>query len=65
MLQLHEQRVVNEALELNERICSLQNFIDHNKVFLDLDAEDQMLLEEQLSYMKGYLDVLHERIARF
>lgn len=65
MLQPNHQLVVDEALELNERVCSLQNFIEHNKTFLDFDADDQMLLEEQLGYMKGYLDVLNERIARF
>lgn len=64
-MQPHQQRVVDESLALQEKVNSLSNFINHNKIFLELDTDEQMLLEEQLGYMKGYLDVLNERIARF
>lgn len=64
-MQEHQIRVVDEATNLRNKVEALAYFINNNKIFLDLEAEDQMLLEEQLEYMKGYLDVLDERIARF
>lgn len=64
-MQEHQQRVVDEASELRTKVEALTTFINTNKIFLDLEMTEQMLLEEQLEYMKGYLDVLNDRIARF
>ena len=64
-MQPHQQRVVDEASELRTKVEALTTFINTNKIFLDLEMTEQMLLEEQLEYMKGYLDVLNDRIARF
>lgn len=63
-MQPHEERVVAEQKELNDKINKLNGFIGGN-AFNALPEEDRALLEEQSRYMSAYSGVLHERIKRF
>lgn len=48
-MQEHQIRVVDEATNLRNKVEALAYFINNNKIFLDLEAEDQMLLEERIA----------------
>ena len=61
----HEQRVLIERYELYRKELDLANFINTNPVFPTLDSEDQALLNEQLTAMTKYREILEQRIARF
>ena len=63
-LQPHQQRVVTEKTELDEKIDKLTAFID-TPVFAGLDEAEQGRLVQQLHYMGHYTAVLGERIAAF
>lgn len=65
-LQPHQQRVVEEHRELNEKIDKLGEFIVNKPgVFLQLPWEEQDLLHNQYRAMQAYSDILVERIAGF
>lgn len=63
-MQPHQQRVVDEKSELDEKISKLTSFMgsDASNV-LSLTEEDD--LEEQLEYMEKYSKVLERRISKF
>ncbi|MBD2796076.1 hypothetical protein ID856_05915 [Xenorhabdus sp. 18] len=63
-IQPHQQRVMDEATELDEKIAKLSNFIG-DSVYNKLVEIDQFLLDTQLSAMKMYSEILHKRIRRF
>lgn len=63
-LQPHQQRVVDERAELDERLAKLSAFID-GATFRTLDADEQNRLEQQAAVMATYSDILTERIAAF
>lgn len=60
----HQQRVVTEREELDEKITKLTAFTDTD-IFRSLDKAEQERLERQLSHMNAYSDVLGERIGNF
>lgn len=60
----HEQRVVQEALELQGWLERLTQFVN-GQVFLTLDHEDRRLLLRQQGLMSELVVVLAERIERF
>lgn len=65
-LQPHQQRVVDEHRELNEKIDKLGAFIvDKPQIFLRLPLEEQDLMHRQYAAMRAYSDILVERIAGF
>lgn len=64
-LQPHQQRVVVEQQELNDRLEKLQVFINENPLFKSLIEEEQMDLQEQSVLMSQLNDVLIRRISRF
>jgi hypothetical protein len=66
MKHLHEfqQRVVDEASELQAKTERLQAFID-GKIFAALLPDEQERLRRQAKAMAEYLAVLHERIDAF
>ena len=65
-LQPHQQRVVEEHRELNEKIDKLGEFIVNKPgVFLQLPWEEQDLFHRQYAAMQAYSDILVERIAGF
>lgn len=62
--QPHQQRVVDEKNELDEKIGKLQAFFD-NEIYKNLPNEDRALLIEQVNHMRIYSDILFRRIQRF
>lgn len=63
-LQPHQQRVVDERRELDERVTKLEAFFA-TPIFAGLDTAEQDRLREQLGYMRNYSDILSERIDAF
>jgi hypothetical protein len=64
VLKPHEQRVVDEEDALSVKLNKLTEFIQ-GEAFSNLPFEDRALLQEQLHWMREYVDVLRRRIARF
>lgn len=60
----HQQRVVEEKRELDEKREKLSTFMG-TPTYAALDVEERMLLVGQRSYMRGYSITLGDRIARF
>jgi hypothetical protein len=63
-LSPHQQRVMNEKLELDDKINKLDAFFT-TAVFRGLMGRDQYLLLEQIRSMRSYSLILEERIAGF
>jgi hypothetical protein len=63
-MQPHQQRVVDERIELESRRIKLQSFLG-TPIFAGLDAAEQIRLREQADAMNAYSDILAERIAAF
>lgn len=63
-MQPHQQRVVDEKAELDERLAKLRGFIGSD-IFLNLDAAEQVRLRMQAVHMAAYSKVLGERIEAF
>ncbi|AOM40186.1 crAss001_48 related protein [Xenorhabdus hominickii] len=63
-IQPHQQRVIDEMKELDERIEKLSDFIG-SATYYKLNEVDQILLDTQLSTMKLYCEILHRRFRRF
>lgn len=61
MLQ-HQQRVVQEKAELDERLARLNQFIASNPAFETLSDYEQQLMEEQADIMQYLSDILDARI---
>lgn len=64
-MQPHEQRVVDEKKELDEKMDKLDKFIQSNPLYGTLAKEDQKLLERQYKAMDTYSYILGQRIAKF
>lgn len=64
-MQPHQQRVVDEKAQLDERLTKLYAFIANSPTFRELPPAEQHRLSQQSAYMQGYLNVLNERIAAF
>lgn len=60
----HEQRVVHEKHELDERIGKLEKFIV-TPTCLSLTFAERTLLADQLRVMKEYSSILGQRISLF
>ena len=63
-LQPHQQRVVGEAAELNDKLTKLKAFLD-GKFFPALPVAEQSNLISQSAFMKRYHSTLLDRIAAF
>ena len=63
-MQPHQEKVVVEKQELDEKIDKLTLFIK-GTIYASLPAEEQMRLNNQLGYMVGYSNCLGERIEAF
>lgn len=55
------ERMVVEKDELQDKVTKLENFVNGEK-FKELRGMEQVYLKEQLSFMRGYLSVLRQRI---
>lgn len=63
-MQPHQQRVVDERAELDDKLTKLNTFID-GAMFGTLDADERDRLKQQAATMAMYSDILSERIAAF
>ena len=63
-MQPHQQRVVDEKMELDGRIERLEQFTT-GKIFFDLADEEKDRLSLQLKLMKQLSEVLGDRITNF
>jgi hypothetical protein len=61
----HQQRVVDEKLELDGKIGKLDEFIEHSPVYKRLGGKEQKRLCRQYDVMYEYSDILGERIDAF
>lgn len=64
-MQPHQQRVVDEAVDLTQKTVKLGMFVDGSHIFLSLDIAQQGLLKAQLGAMRAYLEILNLRINSF
>lgn len=60
----HQERVVTEKSDLDEKISKLNAFIGTG-TFKDLDSHEKASLDRQLRAMRNYSRALAERIERF
>lgn len=60
----HQQRVVVEKQELDDKISKLSPFISSG-VFQSLDKGEQGRLRVQLAIMQSYSDILGQRVECF
>jgi hypothetical protein len=64
-MEAYQVRVVNEKLDLDDKIAKLSDFVrDQRKMSMVLLSE-QMRLMSQLTIMRAYSSVLEDRIACF
>ena len=63
-MQPHEQRVVDEQAELEDKLRRLNDFTKVSTFHL-LDSEEKTLLRMQLEVMRTYSSILGLRIANF
>ena len=61
----HQQRVIDEKRELDEKATKLSNFIDLSPEFKTIDAGEQDRLKKQLGIMWQYSQILWQRILAF
>lgn len=60
----HQQRVLTEKADLDERLAKLLAFVQ-TPTFSSLSEAEQSRLRNQARFMDGYSAVLGERIAAF
>ena len=63
-MQPHQERVVAEMKELDEKIVKLDTF-RHSPLYETLPVAERDRLTRQYAHMKDYSNVLAERIAAF
>ncbi len=62
----HQERVVTEKAELDEKLTALRAFCSqHGGIFDSLPTEEKQRLTEQEGHMAAYSNVLARRIAAF
>ena len=64
-LQPHQQRVVDEKADLDEKIVKLSDFILVNPLFNALPSPERGRMYRQHTAMRAYSAVLGERIEGF
>ena len=60
----HQQRVVDEKSELDEKLAKLSGFFS-NPIFAGLAPEEQCRLKSQAYHMSEYSRILGQRIENF
>lgn len=63
-MQPHQQRVVTEQTELNDKLTKLSEFIKGG-TYKSLDPNEQQRLIAQADHMHNYNEVLKMRIEAF
>lgn len=61
----HQERVVTEKNELDEKLDKLLVFINSSPVFAGLDPAEKGRLWQQAGVMRWYSQILGDRIAAF
>lgn len=64
-MQPHQQRVVDEKKQLDERLDKLKAFIQENPIFKTLHEDERGRLGRQFDVMAEYSRILGQRIAAF
>ena len=57
-----KKRILNEAVQLEDKINKLDEFIISNKMFSELPKDEQTRLLQQCKAMQSYFSILVERI---
>jgi hypothetical protein len=60
----HQQRVVDEHKDLQEKVVKLESFF-YTDLFRTLDVAEQTRLRCQATFMQGYKKILEMRIDNF
>lgn len=63
-MQPHQQRVVDEKHDLDEKLSKLDHFFG-TAIFAVLPYDEKARMQRQAKHMAAYSDVLGERIAAF
>lgn len=63
--QPHQQRVVDEKVELDKKATALSNFIGGSPMFDTLEVDEQERLRNQCEVMWQYSEILGARISAF
>jgi hypothetical protein len=63
-MQPHQQRVVDEKTELDDKLGKLVKFYDTD-IYAKLDEAERVRLSRQGQVMSEYSDILGQRIAAF
>lgn len=61
----HQQRVIDEMYDLEEKRLKLNAFIGGSEIFTKLDLDEQSRLKQQSLVMQAYVTILIERIENF
>ncbi|MET3512720.1 hypothetical protein ABIC63_000485 [Pseudacidovorax sp. 1753] len=61
----HQRRVLDEKMDLDQRIAKLDAFIHSNPIFPTLDRDERARQMRQLDVMHELAVILRERIAHF
>lgn len=64
-MQPHQERVVTEKKELDEKLDKLKDFIETGSIFKTLPADEQLRLNRQFDAMAEYSHILGQRIEAF
>ena len=64
-LSPHQQRVLDEKQDLDIRITKLDEFIERNALFRQLDSDEQARMRRQLDVMRELSVILGDRISAF
>ena len=65
VLAPHQQRVLDEKVELDLKIAKLMAFIEGNPILSSLSDMEKIHLDRQLDAMQLYSCILAERIMAF
>ena len=63
-MEQHVERMLNEQVELCEKIVKLGQFITENKIFDTLSKDEKYDMRLQFDSMTMYRDILKHRIDR-
>ena len=63
-MQVFQQRVVDEKVQLDDKISRLKPFLNSDKVKI-LVADERIRMIKQLDLMEKYSAILGERISNF
>jgi hypothetical protein len=64
-MEPHQQRVIDERRDLDDKLSKLNAFMSENAIFDGLPEEDRRLMRLQGHAMAQYSGILAARIERF